>query len=173
MDGRTFVGFTPHAPAGCPLWIANYGANHPSATPPTFSPALPPAWGAWSAWQFNDQTPVAGMVGGVDQNVVTDAFWAQMTEPSPSPEEDDMPPWKLIFWTKPDSQWADEVAKLPDDPDHGRAAAFLINDFAGTCKHIRSAEQLNHLHDLRVEDRGFMDDWVFEGYELRGPGSPD
>jgi hypothetical protein len=89
-------------------------------------------------------------------------------------EEDDMalPPFKLIFWTRPDSKWAEEVAQLPDDPDHGRAAAFLINDFAGTCKHIRTAEQLNHLHDLRVEDRGFADDWVFEGYELRGPGGP-
>jgi lysozyme len=173
LDGRTFVGFTASAPAHCPLWIANYGANRPGPTPPAFNPALPPAWEAWSAWQFNDQTPVRGIESRtVDQNVVTDAFWAQMTEP---PKEDDdmpLPPFKLIFWTRPDSQWAEDVAQLPDHPDHGRAAAFLINDFAGTCKHIRTAEQLDHLHQLQVEDRGFADDWVFEGYTLVGPGGP-
>jgi GH25 family lysozyme M1 (1,4-beta-N-acetylmuramidase) len=171
MDGRTFVGWTDAA-ARCPLWIANYGPNRPGTTPPAFSPALPTVWSAWAVWQFNDQTPVAGIQSAtVDQNVVADAFWAQMTAPS-TEEDDDMPPVKLIFWTRPDSQWAADVAQLPDDPDHGRAAAFLINDFAGTCKHIASPEQLNHLHDLHVEDRGFADDWVFEGYTLVGPGGP-
>lgn len=87
------VGYTADAPSHCRLWVANYGRNQPGATPPSFSPRVPPAWPAWDIWQFNSVTPVAGIEGHVDQNVITDEFWAAMTGTTPAPhhpsEEDD------------------------------------------------------------------------------------
>jgi GH25 family lysozyme M1 (1,4-beta-N-acetylmuramidase) len=77
------VGRSPRAPSHCPLWIANYGGNRPGTSPPNFRPQLPPAWSDWDAWQFNDKTDIPGITANtVDQNVVTDAFWARMTGPS-------------------------------------------------------------------------------------------
>jgi hypothetical protein len=64
-----------------PLWIANYGSNTPGYTPPNVSPAVPNAWSrsGWSVWQFNSCSAVPGIAGNVDQNVVKEEFWAQMT----------------------------------------------------------------------------------------------
>lgn len=87
------IGFTPKAPRHCRLWIANYGTNKPGTTPPLFNPRLPPAWTSWSVWQFNSRTAVAGIAGDVDQNVITDEFWAEMTagaSPVHNQEDHDM-----------------------------------------------------------------------------------
>lgn len=94
-SGARLVGYTDAAPGHCRLWIANYGSRDtPGTIPPAFSPHIPPAWArrGWDVWQFNSTTRVPGITGNtVDQNVVTDAAWAEMTgavAASPAPKED-------------------------------------------------------------------------------------
>jgi GH25 family lysozyme M1 (1,4-beta-N-acetylmuramidase) len=113
--GMATVGFSRHAPSHCALWIANYGTNRPGTVPPNFRPALPPAWSDWDAWQYNSVTRVPGIPGNtVDQNVVTDAFWARMTETTtPEPEEDDDMIETYLLITEPGSKWFVEVGGPP------------------------------------------------------------
>lgn len=87
-SGAGLVGYTPSAPRHCRLWIANYGGNTPSPHPPTWGTRhLPPAWAEWAVWQFNSTTSVPGIPDNtVDQNVVTDAFWHEMTSGGPPPK---------------------------------------------------------------------------------------
>ena len=42
-----------------PLWIAHYNAA---------KPALPPAWAAWTFWQYTDKGKLPGIDGNVDRN---------------------------------------------------------------------------------------------------------
>lgn len=106
------IGHTDATPR-CPLWIANYGANRPGTTPPNFTPQVPPAWATWDIWQFNSTTRVPGIPQNTcDQNVISDAFWARMTNTAPAAhQEDDMINWRPVHCPEPppigtgDAQW--------------------------------------------------------------------
>jgi GH25 family lysozyme M1 (1,4-beta-N-acetylmuramidase) len=89
FSGANVVGYSANAPRHCPIWIANYGTNAPAAHPPAgHNPGVPPAWSHWDIWQFNSTTRVPGVPdNSVDQNVVTDEFWARMAAPTPSQED--------------------------------------------------------------------------------------
>lgn len=123
------VGFTTRAPK-CPAWIANYGPNRPGTTPPYLTdpgtsvngqPRMVPMYPEWDIWQFNSVTMVPGIPGNtVDQNVVTDEFWAAMTghagwplPPSAEDEDDDV---RKLAWAPASSKWVTEVAGLPPVP---------------------------------------------------------
>jgi GH25 family lysozyme M1 (1,4-beta-N-acetylmuramidase) len=120
---NTGVGFTTRAPS-CPCWIANYGTNRPGTTPPAFTPRVPPHWSGWDIWQFNSETRVPGITDNtVDQNVVSDAFWARMTTSAPTAdkpnqEDDEM---LTIYWTTPGSQWVADVAHVDNSISQGFA----------------------------------------------------
>jgi len=107
---NTGVGFTTRAPE-CPCWIANYGNDRPGTTPPAFTPRVPSAWSTWDVWQFNSTTRVPGVTANtVDQNVISDAFWARMTSGATTPtahEEDDMINWRPVHCPNEtgDLQW--------------------------------------------------------------------
>ena len=54
--------------ASRPLWLAAYSAY----------PHVPPPWSSWTFWQYSDGScnggsPVAGVVGAVDQNWFADS----------------------------------------------------------------------------------------------------
>ena len=54
----------------CPLWIANYGSDHPT---------LPDPWGFWTLWQYTDGTKCAPgfpkePVAGIRSPVLRDTF---------------------------------------------------------------------------------------------------
>lgn len=158
---NTGVGYSDEPPS-CPVWIANYGSNVAGTTPPSYRPQLPPAWSTFDVWQFNSATAVPGIPTSVDQNVISDDFWHRMLYAID--EGDDMGLLvKLIMWTRPGSQWAQNVAGFPVGEEAG---AFLVYDVAGTCRHIATPEHLNALHYVGVKDIGFVDDWVFQGYQL-------
>lgn len=84
----TGVGHTDAAPE-CPCWIANYGPNHNSLTPPHLTgrlsdgqggPAVPPAWRTYDVWQFSSNARLPGIPENtVDVNVVRPAFWLAMS----------------------------------------------------------------------------------------------
>lgn len=103
------VGTNPGHPIGHrPFWVANYGSNTPSTSPPNFEPPVPAAWAdtGWSAWQFNSVTMIPGIVGNtVDQNTVTAAAWDAMQNGSGN-QEDDMPALASIVRTQIGSAWA-------------------------------------------------------------------
>lgn len=87
----TGVGHTSEAPP-CYFWVANYGQNTPSETPPNFDPPVPPQYESkgWSIWQFNSVTSVPGIQGAVDQNVIKPEFWEVLTN-NQTGQVDDMP----------------------------------------------------------------------------------
>jgi GH25 family lysozyme M1 (1,4-beta-N-acetylmuramidase) len=172
-SGAGLVGYTNAAPSHCRLWVANYGTNTPSPRPPTFNPGLPPAWREWSVWQFNSTTLVPGIVGNVDQNVVTDAFWAEMTGgTTPDPvEEDDMPVETHILITRPGSQWFTEHGGEP-----GKQAMFKALNTDQFVRNMGPAEVEGHnkLHAFieatggksGLKVTGEVDDWVFSDRTL-------
>lgn len=184
----TGVGYTTSAPR-CPVWIANYGSSdRPGTTPPAFSPPVPPRYGGWDVWQFNSVTRVAGIAGNVDQDVITDAFWAAMTgaptqQPAPD-EEDDM---REILWPSqaaPNS-WLQRVAGLPPRPD---PYAFVCIG-AGQLKYLEDDHETawqrwgiaaaggaveNSPDDQKatrpMREHRDVPDVVLHGYTLVGPG---
>lgn len=103
------VGFDAGHPIGHrPFWVANYGSNSPSTTPPDFNPPVPAAWAdtGWSAWQFSSTARIPGVTeNSVDQNTVREAFWAELLGGAP-PEEDEEMATRSVVRTKPGSQWA-------------------------------------------------------------------
>jgi lysozyme len=107
------VGFSASHPIGNrPFWVANYGSNTPSTTPPNFNPPVPAAWAdtGWSAWQFNSTTRIPGITENtVDQNTVREAFWAELLGGAPPPEEEEEMPTRGLIRTKPGSQWAHDA----------------------------------------------------------------
>lgn len=120
------------------LWIANYGSNTPSTTPPAYDPAVPYAWSdeGWSAWQYNSTTMVPGITSNTcDQNTVKEAFWNQMLT-GESEGEDDMPALRTVVQTKPGSQWA--LERLGDSG----GAYWLILEGSGAARHIPTTDVL-------------------------------
>ena len=54
-----------------PLWIANYGADHPTAPiVPLRSPLLPTGWKQWTLCQYGSNGRVDGVAGNVDLNLL-------------------------------------------------------------------------------------------------------
>lgn len=104
---RGYFGRHPEL-GSCALWIANYGANRPSSTPPAWDPDIPPAWSDWAVWQHNSVTVVPGITANTcDQNAVKAEFWARMAQ-SVTPREDWMN--KAILVEGEAAQW-----RLVDD----------------------------------------------------------
>lgn len=135
-SGARLVGYTGSAPGHCRLWIANYGkADTPGTLPPNFNPGIPPAWDRWDAWQFNSTTRVPGIPGNtVDQNVVTDDFWNEMTN-EPSIEEDDVPVEMHFLTTRPGSAWFEAQGGEPGT--QGMFTALNTDQFV---RHLAPAE---------------------------------
>jgi GH25 family lysozyme M1 (1,4-beta-N-acetylmuramidase) len=136
------VGFTYGHPVGeCPLWVANYGSNTPSTTPPTsFSPAVPAAWSdeSWSAWQFNSTTRIDGIPENtVDQNTVRSAFWSEMLEGEPQ-EEDEMPT-RSVVRTKAGSAWASARLGAPNVSE----AYWTLVEGSATARYLWSMDLVN------------------------------
>jgi GH25 family lysozyme M1 (1,4-beta-N-acetylmuramidase) len=135
------VGFTSGHPVGlCPLWVANYGNNSPSTTPPSFEPAIPAAWHheGWSAWQFNSTTHLAGIPdNSCDQNTVKAAFWSEMLEGEPQ-EEDEMAT-RAVVRTKAGSPWASARLGVPNVGE----AYWTLIEGAGTARYLWSMDLVN------------------------------
>ena len=131
------VGFDPGHPIGHrPFWVANYGSNTPSTTPPDFNPPVPAAWAdtGWSAWQFNSTTRIPGITENtVDQNTVREAFWSELLGGEPPPEEDDVANRGMVR-TKPGSQWAAARLGTPISTE----AYWLTLEGAGTARYLWS-----------------------------------
>lgn len=167
------LGSTDLAPAHCPLWIANYGTNTPGSRAPAFAPRLPARWSAWSVWQINSTTRVAGIPGNtVDQNVVTDEFWAVMAAPSAPPEEeDDVPVETHILITKPGSRWFETHG---GEPGHQGMFKALNTDQLVRAMAPKEVDGHQAIHafvsatggpsGLHVD--GEVDDWIFEDRTL-------
>ncbi len=58
-----FSKFTGKAFSDYPLWVANYKASTMSC------PVMPDGWSKWAIWQWTDKGTVAGISGGVDENI--------------------------------------------------------------------------------------------------------
>jgi GH25 family lysozyme M1 (1,4-beta-N-acetylmuramidase) len=103
------VGFDAGHPIGHrPFWVANYGSNSPSTSPPDFDPPVPAAWAdtSWAAWQFCSTARIPGVTENtVDQNTVRDWFWNELLGGTTEEPEDDVATRGLVR-TKPGSAWA-------------------------------------------------------------------
>lgn len=175
----TGVGYTTSAPR-CPVWIANYGSSdRPGTTPPAFSPPVPPRYGGWDVWQFNSVTRVAGIAGNVDQDVITDAFWAAMTgAPTQQPAPDEEDEMREILWPRTDSAWVRDVAGLPARAEpyafvaQGMQIKYLASDAETNWQRFAIAVGGGTVdpNDPRTREHRDVPDVVLHGYTLVGPG---
>jgi GH25 family lysozyme M1 (1,4-beta-N-acetylmuramidase) len=135
------VGFDPnHAVGRHPFWVANYGSNTPSTTPPNFDPPVPAAWAdtGWSAWQFCSTARIPGVTeNSVDQNTVREAFWSELLGGAPPEEEEDMPT-RSVVRTKPGSQWATARLGTPINTE----AYWAIIEGSGAVRYLWSWDQV-------------------------------
>jgi GH25 family lysozyme M1 (1,4-beta-N-acetylmuramidase) len=133
------VGFDAGHPIGHRhFWVANYGSNQPSTSPPAFNPPVPAAWAdtGWSAWQFNSTTRVPGISDNVvDQNTVREWFWDELLGGAPPEEEEDMTV-RGVVRTKNGSGWAQARIGINQE------AWWLTLDGSGTTRHLKTWDQV-------------------------------
>jgi lysozyme len=164
------VGFDPGHPIGHrPFWVANYGSNTPSTTPPDFNPPVPAAWAdtGWSAWQFNSTTRIPGITENtVDQNTVREAFWSELLGGEPPPEEEDDMPVRGVVRTKEGSAFAMEHVGY-----NATVLWWLTLDGSGKVRHLNTWEKvtqecfwldLDPYAALLVDDAFFDERYYFE-----------
>jgi len=166
------VGFDAgHPIGGRPFWVANYGSNSPSTTPPSFDPPVPAAWAdtGWSAWQFNSTTRIPGITENtVDQNTVREAFWSELLGGEPPEEEEEMAT-RSVVRTKAGSQWAQARIGISDE------AWWSIVEGSGTARHLKTWDAVTQecfWLGIGPEDTWLVDD-VFMAeryhYEVEDP----
>jgi GH25 family lysozyme M1 (1,4-beta-N-acetylmuramidase) len=164
------VGFDAGHPIGHrPFWVANYGSNTPSTTPPDFNPPVPAAWAdtGWSAWQFNSTTRIPGITENtVDQNTVREAFWSELLGGEPPPEEEDDMPVRGVVRTKEGSAFAMEHVGY-----NATVLWWLTLDGSGKVRHLNTWEKvtqecfwlgLDPYAALLVDDAFFDERYYFE-----------